>query len=89
MDTPTYVAIFEDNIPEGVVERAEGIFDSENIFRLSDTVLLLRVDLEGPKTLGNVLDLADGAHTGVIFRLNGSYSGYHYEKLWDWLKAGR
>ena len=88
MSTPTCVAIFEEPIPDKVVDRAEELFDAENIFSLSNTVMLLRVYLEAPNSLKNVLYLTEGANAGVVFKLNGSYSGYHDEELWDWLKAG-
>ncbi len=88
-ETPTYVAIFEEPIPEDIVKRAEEVVDPGNVYRLSDTVLLLRLGEESTENLGNVLKLSEQATTGVVFRLNGSYTGYHYEALWDWLKVGQ
>ena len=84
-----FVAIFEEAVPSNIVTRAKDLLSAENVYRLSDAVLLLRGPFANPDSLMNVLQLSEEANTGVVFRLNGSYSGYHYERLWDWLKAGR
>lgn len=60
----------------------------DNVFKHTDTLLLV---------VGNVNDVSEnvavaagvkGDHrlaSGVVFRLNGNYSGYTKRTLWEWL----
>ena len=87
-DLQSYVAIFEEPIPEDLVTTVQESLSPENVYSLSQKVILLRGTSTTP-VIRNLLEISEDGYTGVVFRLNGSYSGYHYEKLWDWLQEGR
>ena len=89
MATFTYLVVYEEALPSGVLKKAENTFDPENVYKLTENTLLLRTQSESPTLLRDVLDISGASLTGVVFKLDGSYSGYHYEALWDWLKVGR
>ena len=87
-----FLISFQDPFEAAVKERADVVFSPNQVFTLSDRLLLVRTSIENTKDLSALFDLAgDGEdpRTGVIFKLNGSYYGYHSSSLWDWLAKGR
>ncbi len=86
-----FLITFQEPIEPGVKKRVEVAFSNE-VFTLSDRLLLVRTSIENTKDLSSFFDLAgegEDPTTGVIFKLNGSYYGYHSSSLWDWLAKGR
>ncbi len=58
-------------------------------YRLTDTVALVAADaLSGQvaKDAGLSRDEPDEEARGVVFKLNGSYTGYSRQTLWEWLE---
>ena len=87
-----FLIIFEEAIASAAKEKANALFAPEDIFEVSQTTLLLRAPTSDPGLLNQTFGLSDDAsepNVGVIFKLNGSYSGYHHSDLWDWLKKVR
>ena len=82
------MTIFDEPIPKDLVENVQGNLSPENTYLLSDTVTLFR-GFSATPDMKNLLEMSEHGNTGVVFRLNCSYSGNHYEKLWEWLKEGR
>ena len=60
-----------------------------DVYQLSNEVLLVRADVDDPKSLSGLLKLSRDGDAGVVFKLNGSYSGYHDKTLWSWLHENR
>ena len=54
----------------------------ENVFIVSDDTLTRSV----AKAAGLARDQADIGVRGVVFKLNGSYTGYTRQSLWEWLE---
>lgn len=84
-----YLAVLEEKIPHDVIEE---LSHKEEVHSLSEYALLIRSSIYNPSTLRSELGIgmpASKPRIGIVFRLNGSYSGYHYEKLLDWLSLDR
>ena len=81
-----FIAIFDDEIPENLVEKASVM--AQDVFRLTERILLIRGYFDGPSTVSRMLGLheeEEDRRIGIVFRLNGAYSGYYYRRTWDWL----
>lgn len=72
-----------------IQERIEEEYPDQNHFKISDICFLVssyelsqsvaqRIGLKGENRVEDSL--------GVVFRLNGAYSGYHYKSVWEWIK---
>ncbi len=85
-----FVAIFEDDVSSATLERVK-IQHPKNVYEISNRVLLIRSSADNPLTISEPLGMAgnDAELTGVVFKLNGSHSGYYYSHLWDWLTEAR
>lgn len=94
-DANLFIVVTEDDVDEDDVEIAGEILDS--VYKLDDRVVLIRdsilTDTDLVARLFGLVGSEEGeehhGEIGIVFRLNGSHSGYHYEKLWDWLKEAR
>ena len=87
-----FLIIFEEALASEAKEKASALFSPEDVFELSDTTLLLRAPTSDPGLLDQTFGLSDDASepkVGIVFKLNGSYAGYHHAHLWDWLKKVR
>jgi hypothetical protein len=82
-----FAAFFQGGIPSDFVEKAGSLSTGEP-YRLSDNILLFQSYVDNPQYLRDPLGI-DASTTGVLFKLNGSYSGYFSQSLWDWLKEAR
>ena len=71
-----------------VVERIEGKYPDH--YRITDTLFLIADDVIAEKVATTVgikgNDRIENAR-GVVFKLNGAYSGYSSRSLWEWLTA--
>ena len=86
-----FIAIFEEDIPSHILERATDIY-GDGMMQISDRVLLIRAYGADPAPISAVLNLSgesDSTLRGVVFNLYGSYSGRFYENLWQWLEETR
>ena len=60
--------------------------------KLTDNTLLVRGYADNPRMLSLSIGISGEESPpilGVVFKLNGSYFGYHYPALWDWLAESR
>ena len=83
-----FLVHFEKDIAAEMEKRANVHFDSEHVFVLNDYDLLVASDSDDVSFLNKLFHLnskAKESRLGMVFRLNGSYSGYYNEQLVDWL----
>ena len=82
-----FAVFVDDEISEKVSERIESVYAERN-FRIDNNFFLVASDEMTDSVSENLLnDEVDGLfYTGVVFSLNGSYSGYETQSLWDWLE---
>lgn len=80
-----YIAVFASEIPDETRRRANLVFD--DVYQLSDRVLLVRMSaVDSPTAIRKLLGLSNEPEdVDAIFKLNGSYAGYNYSALWDWM----
>ena len=84
-----FMVIFKEAIASKAKEQAENTLLPNQVFELSDTTLLVKSPTSDPALLNQMFGLykeADEPNIGAIFKLNGTYTGYHRADLWDWLK---
>ena len=83
-----FVAIFEDEVAGDVAEELEESPAIADTHQVNPTVLVVRSVAHDPAVVSSLARMSD-ERSGVVFRLNGSYQGFFYKSLWDWLKEGR
>ena len=87
-----FVVILHDDEPDAnkvLRERIKEGFPGDQHYEFSDTVHLItgvRLIEQIASKLG-FEDEDDDEALGVVLRLNGSYQGRSYSKLWDWMRA--
>ena len=88
-----FIAFFPESTPAEVLDTAKVLGTGADAFLLSDNVLLIRNRVDNTQVLSDLLKMSEGIDTpkqaGVIFKLNGSYNGYYYPELWEWLAKAR
>ena len=90
--TTTYCVILNEPSEE-IPRNAHALF--ENTYQLSDSCVLVRAGDVTARGVAAALGLrpadddecGDDQPSGVVFSLNGSFSGYNSSSLWDWLTA--
>lgn len=83
-----YVALFQNPVAEQVGEELSSVAIVEGTYKLSDFAMLIRSVINSPETLSKLLELSE-ERSGVVFKMNGSYHGYYFTSLWDWLAEDR
>ena len=81
----TFAIALNETNPD-IVERIEGKYPDH--YRITDTLFLITDDTIAEKvatTVGLKGDDRIESARGVVFKLNGAYSGYSARSLWDWL----
>ena len=85
-----FVVMLHDDEPESNAKLRAGIeekFSGSEHFKFSDHVYLVT----GPRLVTDVLSTLgfddDENLYAAVFRLNGSFSGRSWTKLWDWMKS--
>lgn len=63
-------------------------YSAEKIYPLGDNVFIVSDDLTGSvaKAAALTKEQADYGIRGVVFKLNGSYTGFTRQSLWEWLE---
>ena len=92
MDNDLFVAVFEGEVPVDVEDRAQRMVSSQ-VHRLAPNILLI----SSPSVDSNAIvrglipeyDLTEDPTVCVVFKLNGSYSGYFRKSLWNWLDTAQ
>ncbi len=86
-----FAVIFEDSMPSDILDIAE-TQPMRGGFQLSDQMIVVQSYAENPKVISDILGMTgpeESPKIGVVFKLNGSHSGYFHADLWDWLAEAR
>lgn len=86
-----YAVIFDGKAPPGALEIANTVSRDE-AFKISEGVFLVHSQIDDAGVLADMFGMEDRSRTpefGVVFKLNGSYSGYFHNNLWEWLAEAR
>ena len=85
-----FAVILHEDEPESSAKiraHIEEHYPGSNHYKFSDFVYFVT----GPRLVSDVLDTLgfddDDDLYGAVLRLNGSFSGRSWTKLWDWMKA--
>ena len=72
-------------------ERVRRAYPDPDHYQLSDNAFLVVSSDARPQAIADKLELAgaDDDATGIVFKLNSSYTGYESEALWEWLATAR
>lgn len=88
-----YIALLHEPLSQPLVDRIkEDLKGHEGLFPFGETAWILKTnisDVEYAREMFNLSAESETPQVGAVFKLNGSYSGYYYEPLWDWLKEAR
>ena len=80
-----FIVVFREPISDSAVANNALIADT---FQLSDRVLLVLSSLDSPRHISTLFRMSGEEQDppiGVVLKLEGSYSGYYEDPLWDWL----
>ena len=86
-----FAVIFRGEAPARALEVANTVSRNE-AFEISEGVFLVHSQIDSPEILGDMFGMSDDSGSpqiGVVFKLNGSYSGYYHNDLWEWLAEAR
>ena len=84
-----FIGIFEEPPNEDAMSEAKEYFDGLYVID-DDTLLIHDKILDSPASVKKFFGLDEDSGTeGVIFKLNGSYSGYYDSGLWEWMRQAR
>ncbi len=88
-----YIALLQEPLTETSVDQMKDELKShEGLFPFGENAWILKTnidDIEYAREMFNLSAECETPQVGAVFKLNGSYSGYYYEPLWDWLKEAR
>ncbi|MCY3655033.1 MAG: hypothetical protein OXG95_00255 [Chloroflexi bacterium] len=90
-------AVFHENPREDPFDAQIHVDLGDNVYTLSDRLLLIRAPDEVPDSIAERMGFtresgeADPAaqRLGVVFKLNASHLGFYHSGLWDWLREAR
>ena len=81
-----YLVVLAEGITPEVQAKAD-LLSGDSAYMLTEHSLLVRSWEDSPKSIRGALGI-DESRTGVVFKLNGSYSGHYSSNLWAWLREG-
>lgn len=88
-----YIALLHEPLSQTRAEQIrEDLKSHEDLFSFGEQAWILKTNISDVEYAREVFSLSaesDAPRVGAVFKLNGSYSGYYYEPLWDWLKEAR
>lgn len=82
-----YMVVMGSEIPSHVREAADSVSIGD-AYLITNRSLLIRSSQEDPQQIKENLGI-DVNNVGVVFKLNGSYSGAYFSNLWDWLRGSQ
>ena len=86
-----FVAIFDDGgtLPDVLTGTSSDLI--KDVLKLSETAFVIQSPVGTPNLLDDVLigDDPENYRVVLILKLNGSYSGYQNNDVWDWLDRSR
>lgn len=84
------VVALDDGSRNGLAERVKAHFGNHVILSEDTALIISGESAEGVATILGVVPIDEGDQpelgTGVVFRLNGSYSGYGRAEVANWLR---
>lgn len=87
-----FMVVLQDPLSEESKEHVVETLPSDGMYELSSDTFLIKTPINDTEYIRELFWLSEESESpkvGVTFRLNGSYSGYHYEALWKWLAKAR
>lgn len=60
-----------------------------DVFPIEDHIILVSTSVDDAAAVKVLARIGEGARTGVVLKLNGSYSGYYDKELWEWMRKTR
>lgn len=88
-----YIALLDEPLSQSLVDQMnEELKSHEGLFPFGQTAWILKTnisDIEYARGIFRLNAESEAPQIGAVFKLNGSYSGYYYAPLWDWLKEAR
>ena len=88
MANELFMAVFKKSAPSDIVKRARKLEDG-GAHKVAPNVLLINHPSSSSEDLLKKLvpdfDENEDPTALVVFKLNGSYSGYYNKSLWNWL----
>ena len=89
MANDLFMAVFNEDAPPDVVERA-GQLEDGGAHIIASNVMLIHLSSSSSsndliRKLVPDFDENEKPTALVVFKLNGSYAGYYNKRLWDWL----
>ena len=85
-----FIVIFQDPIAHDWQQSAGPVLDEDDVFVISPYELIVRLHTGDPSFLAQAFNLhGEGTEpvVGAVFKLNGTYYGYHRTALWEWMAA--
>ena len=86
----TFIAILDDSLPDAALERIK--LSTSAMYEITDRIFLIRAYADNPANINllfNEPGQSESSLVRVVFKLNGSYSGFYYPELWQWLQEAR
>ena len=59
------------------------------VFPIEDHIILVATSIEDAAAIKILARIGEDGRAGAVLKLNGSYSGYYYKDLWEWMKNTR
>ena len=87
-----FIVSFREAVAHQWQTHAGAVLNEGDVFVVSPYELIVRLHTEDPSFLTQAFSLYGDASepvAGVVFKLNGTYAGYHAADLWDWLAVAR
>ncbi len=87
-----FLIVLTEEVADTVKSEAEKLPLIQDTHVMTDQALLVQSYVSNPQVISDMLRISENAElpqVGVVFKLNGSYSGYFYPQVWEWLAATR
>ena len=87
-----FIIVFHKSITPEIENEVNSAPLVKQAFRVTDHDMLVQSYVDNSRVIAENIGIDGGLEEpplGVVFRLEGSYSGYHDDALWDWLEAAR
>ena len=90
MSKSLFAVVLTDEQEKGAARIAEA-FESSDVYHVDSNTFVvaykgLSIDVAIASGIFNDKDRTPGDTAGVVFKLNGSYTGYSRQSLWEWLE---
>ena len=59
------------------------------VFPIEDHIILVATRVDDVYAMRVLAQIGENGRIGAVLKLNGSYSGYFYKDMWQWMKNTR